>query len=84
MTYIYGIQPGDTFRLVNLDGILVLTPMAPEPARAIERICLETGLTTEELLAGLREQRARYVAQTYQVAPGQLVGRRVERVQRDG
>ena len=36
----YGIQPGDTFRLVDLDGIFVLTPMVPmvpELAREIER-----------------------------------------------
>ena len=36
----YGIQPGDTFRLVDLDGTFVLTPMVlmvPELAREIER-----------------------------------------------
>lgn len=25
----YNIQPGDTFSLVDLDGLLVLTPLAP-------------------------------------------------------
>ena len=25
----YGIQPGDTFSLVDLDGMFVLTPMVP-------------------------------------------------------
>ncbi len=57
------IEPGDTFRLLDLDGILVLTPMAPmapELARGIERVRLEAGLSIEELLAGLREQRERY------------------------
>ncbi len=60
----YGIREGDSFYLVDLDGIFVLTPMAPlapELAREIERLRLEAGLTTEELLAGLREQRERYV-----------------------
>ncbi|MFN3761572.1 MAG: AbrB/MazE/SpoVT family DNA-binding domain-containing protein [Anaerolineae bacterium] len=36
----YGIRPGDTFRLVDLDGIFILTPMVPmvpELAREIER-----------------------------------------------
>lgn len=64
----YRIQPGDTFRLVDLDGILVLTPMVPmvpELAREIERARLEAGLTMEELLTGLREQRERYHAETY-------------------
>lgn len=59
----YGIQPGDTFRLVDLDGIFVLTPMVPmvpELAREIERARLEAGLTTEQLLHALREQRMHY------------------------
>lgn len=40
----YGIQTGDTFRLVDLDGIFVLTPMVtmvPELACEIERLRLE-------------------------------------------
>lgn len=64
----YGIQPGDTFRLVDLDGILVLTPMVPmvpELAREIERARLEAGLSLADLLSGLREQRERYHAETY-------------------
>jgi AbrB family looped-hinge helix DNA binding protein len=59
----YGIEPGDTFRLVDLDGIFVLTPMVamvPELAREIERARIEAGLSIEELLANLREQRERY------------------------
>ncbi len=64
----YGIRPGDTFRLVDLDGIFVLTPMVPmvpELAREIERMRQEAGLTVEELLEGLREQRKRYVQERY-------------------
>jgi bifunctional DNA-binding transcriptional regulator/antitoxin component of YhaV-PrlF toxin-antitoxin module len=64
----YGIQTGDTFRLVDLDGIFVLTPMVamvPELAREIERLRLEAGLSTDELLVGLREQRERYYAERY-------------------
>ena len=59
----YGIQPGDTFRLVDLDGMFVLTPMAPmvpELAREIERARIEAGLSTDDLLRSLREQRERY------------------------
>ena len=58
----YGIQPGDTFRLVDLDGIFVLTPMVtmvPELAR------LDAGLSIKELLANLREQRERYYRENY-------------------
>jgi AbrB family looped-hinge helix DNA binding protein len=64
----YGIQPGDTFRLVDLDGIFVLTPMVPmvpELAREIERARVEAGLSTEDLLRGLREQRERYHREQY-------------------
>ena len=64
----YGIEPGDTFRLVDLDGIFVLTPMVtmvPELAREIERARVEAGLSIEELLANLREQRGRYHTEHY-------------------
>jgi bifunctional DNA-binding transcriptional regulator/antitoxin component of YhaV-PrlF toxin-antitoxin module len=64
----YHIQLGDTYRLIDLDGIFVLvpmTPMAPELARAIEQARVEAGLTTEDLLLGLREQRERYFAEKY-------------------
>ncbi len=64
----YGIEPGDTFRLVDLDGIFVLTPMVPmvpELAREIERVRAEAGLSIEELLVSLREQRERYYTEHY-------------------
>lgn len=67
----YGIQPGDTFRLVDLDGIFVLTPMVPmvpELAREIERTRIEAGLSTEDLLRTLREQRERYHREHYDSA----------------
>jgi AbrB family looped-hinge helix DNA binding protein len=63
----YGIEEGDSFRVVDLDGIFVLTPMVPmvpELAREIERARLEVGLSTEELLQSLREQRERYAQET--------------------
>ena len=61
-----GIKEGDTYYLVDLDGVLVLTPMiplVPELAREIERLRIEAGLSTEELLAGLREERERCLAE---------------------
>ena len=64
----YDIQAGDTYRLVDLDGVLVLTPMVPlvpELAREIERARLVAGLTTDELLTGLREQREAYMREHY-------------------
>jgi bifunctional DNA-binding transcriptional regulator/antitoxin component of YhaV-PrlF toxin-antitoxin module len=69
----YGIETGDTFRLVDLDGVFVLTPMVPlvpELAREIERARLEAGLSTDELIAGLREQREQYYQERYGGAEG--------------
>lgn len=62
----YGIEEGDTFRLVDLDGIFILTPMlpmVPELAQEIKRARIEAGLSMEELLQGLREQRVQYRAE---------------------
>lgn len=64
----YKIKSGDTFRLVDLEGIFVLTPMVPlvpELAREIERARLEAGLGVGEMLKALREQRERYTAEKY-------------------
>ena len=61
----YGIREGDTFRVIDLDGIFVLTPMVPmvpELAREIEKARLEAGLSIEDLLLALREQREKYNA----------------------
>lgn len=68
----YGVREGDSFRVVDLDGIFVLTPlvpMVPELAREIEKARLEAGLSVEELLENLRQQRERYYRETY--GPGQ-------------
>jgi bifunctional DNA-binding transcriptional regulator/antitoxin component of YhaV-PrlF toxin-antitoxin module len=59
----YAIREGDTFRLVDVDGIFVLTPMVPmvpELAGEIERIRKEAGISMAELLQNLREERERY------------------------
>lgn len=64
----YNIQEGDTFSLVDLDGIFVLTPMmpmVPELVREIKRARSEAGMSLNELLKGLREQRERYHKEKY-------------------
>ena len=64
----HGIKTGDTLHLVDLDGIFVLTPMVPmvpELAREIERMRREAGLSIEELLTSLREQREQYHLEHY-------------------
>ncbi|MBK8903016.1 MAG: AbrB/MazE/SpoVT family DNA-binding domain-containing protein [Anaerolineaceae bacterium] len=70
----YGIRSGDTFRLVDLDGVFVLTPMVPmvpELAREIEQMRLDAGLTTQELIASLREQRKAYYTEKYNAEPNE-------------
>jgi bifunctional DNA-binding transcriptional regulator/antitoxin component of YhaV-PrlF toxin-antitoxin module len=67
----YGIESGDIFRLVDLDGIFVLTPMVPivpELAKEIEQARIAAGLSMEELLQGLRDQRERYHTEKYERA----------------
>lgn len=64
----YDIQSGDTFRLLDLDGIFVLTPMAPMVpvlAGEIERARIAAGLSTEDMLSGLRIERERYTSEKY-------------------
>jgi bifunctional DNA-binding transcriptional regulator/antitoxin component of YhaV-PrlF toxin-antitoxin module len=56
----YGIKAGDTFRLVDLDGVFILTPMVlkvPELVREIEKTRLEAGLSMDELLSSQRAFR---------------------------
>ncbi len=68
----YNIKPGDIFRILDLDGILILTPMVPmvpELAHEIERARIEAGLSVEDMLATLREQRERYVREKYDARP---------------
>jgi bifunctional DNA-binding transcriptional regulator/antitoxin component of YhaV-PrlF toxin-antitoxin module len=64
----YSIKEGDTFRVLDLDGLFELTPMVPmvpELAREIESMRLEAGISIQELLEGLREQRERYNQEHY-------------------
>ncbi|MBK8797473.1 MAG: AbrB/MazE/SpoVT family DNA-binding domain-containing protein [Caldilinea sp.] len=56
----HGIEKGETFRIVDLDGGFILTPMVAELAREIERARIEAGLAarcaqdTAAILAGAR------------------------------
>jgi hypothetical protein len=43
--------------------------MVPELAREIEKARLEAGLSIEELILGLREQREKYYAEKYEGKP---------------
>jgi AbrB family looped-hinge helix DNA binding protein len=70
----YNIEEGDTFRVLDLDGLFVLTPMVPmvpELAREIEAMRLGEGISIQELLKGLREQRERYHQEEYTDGEGE-------------
>ena len=65
----HGIQPGDAFQLIDLDGVLVLTPLRPllpELAAEIERLVDEAGADLADLLAGLRAERRRIYEERWQ------------------
>ena len=64
----YDLREGDSLHLVDAGGALVLTPMrpvVPEIANEIERLRDEAGLSTEELLRHLQEQRRTLTRQRY-------------------
>ena len=64
----YQIETGQIFRLVDLDGIFVFVPMVPlvpELANEIERLRLDAGLSMEDLLVSLREQREQHTTEKY-------------------
>lgn len=63
----YGLVAGDVLEVLDLGGVFVLSPrtsVVPELAGEIERLRLEAGYTTEELLGGLRGERERYARET--------------------
>lgn len=58
----YGMKPGDTFTLLDLGGVLVLSPQRSEIDAIADRIAREWsegGETLETMLRALREERDR-------------------------
>jgi len=56
----YGMQPGDTFTLLDLGGVFVLSPRRSEIDAIADRIAAkwaEDGQTLETMLRALREER---------------------------
>jgi bifunctional DNA-binding transcriptional regulator/antitoxin component of YhaV-PrlF toxin-antitoxin module len=59
----YGIKVGDSLRLLNLDGVFVLTTQPSQVDALADRLAAELrakGETLETMLRALREERARY------------------------
>jgi bifunctional DNA-binding transcriptional regulator/antitoxin component of YhaV-PrlF toxin-antitoxin module len=61
----YNLQTGDSFTLIDLGGIFVLSPRRSEIDNLADRITRELeerGETLESMLTALREERERYGA----------------------
>ena len=61
----YGLQPGDTLTLLDLGGVLLLSPRRSEVDALADRITqalIERGETLESMLRTLREERERYAS----------------------
>jgi len=58
----YGMKPGDTFTLIDLDGVFVISPRRSEideiAAKIADRWAAEGG-TLESTLQALRDERSR-------------------------
>lgn len=64
----YGLDPGDILTVLDLGGVFVLSPevsVVSKIAREIEKLREEEGLSLEQLLAGLDEQRRRLYEERY-------------------
>ena len=58
----YGLQPGDTFTLIDLSGVFLLRPRRSEIDALAEKVAdqwTEDGETLETMLQALREERDR-------------------------
>ena len=58
----YGLEPGDTFTLLDLGGMFVLSPQPSEIDAIAKRLgerWAENGQTLETMLGALREERDR-------------------------
>jgi bifunctional DNA-binding transcriptional regulator/antitoxin component of YhaV-PrlF toxin-antitoxin module len=58
----YSLEPGDTFTLIDLDGVFVISPRRSGIDEIADRIAeqwSEQGETLESMLEALREERER-------------------------
>lgn len=62
----YNLRPGDSFTLLDLGGVFVLSPLASQvdtPANQIKQTLSQKGETLDSMLAALREEREKYADQ---------------------
>lgn len=68
----YELGEGDALHLVDVDGVFVLTPMAPmvpKLTREIQRLRERDGVSTDELLQHLRDTRPHLTQEQYGEEP---------------
>lgn len=59
----YGLEEGDPLTLIDLDGALILVPrigLVPKLAAEIDRLREDSGLTIDDMIAGVHEERVGY------------------------
>lgn len=64
----YNLETGDTLTMIDLDGVFVLASkvsIVPKLVAEIERLRKKEGLSVEDLLTGLEEQRQLYYREKY-------------------
>ena len=64
----YRLESGDLLTVVDLGGVFVLAPevsIISKIAQEIEQMREEAGLSLDDLLAGLDEQRRRFYKEKY-------------------
>jgi bifunctional DNA-binding transcriptional regulator/antitoxin component of YhaV-PrlF toxin-antitoxin module len=62
----YNLQPGDSFTLLDLGGVFVLSPRRSEIDALADRLTqtlTQQGESLESMLQALREERERYAGQ---------------------
>lgn len=63
-----GIEENDTLNVIKIDEMLILTPRKPfgdAVAKKFQTAMKRKGLTLDNLLGNLREQRRKYTRETY-------------------
>jgi len=63
-----GLGENDTLNIVKIDEMLILTqrkPYGDGVARKVETAMRRKGLTLDDLLANLKEQRKKYASETH-------------------
>lgn len=64
----YDIQEGDIFSILDLGGVFVLSPGTSEVeklSRRFRKLMVEKGVTIQEILDGLKDERERYYLEHY-------------------